>query len=501
MQENTSRWKSRLRTAAHTPGHTAAGGGTAVSILRAAFKWTLPLLLVIALADGCGDSIKQYTRLGEWRHVSTDDKPLILSGSSQRDAAAYSEASDQLSAADWQVLEQIAPKPVWERIESIRQKLDQTQRATQPDVEAVDSSPGPRAAARPEVPVETLADGRVRIFYDMQHYGGSHVQSSVNGGTSRRNITIQKGNLKPVADMITQQLGGEGQAIPVPDQNALLITCQPEAKDQALALLGHIDVPDRQVEITVRLFEVSHDFDFQFGAKTLINHISSNNTQALASSFSAADFVGAVVSPALGMVPDPGSALRLMKVFTDSGLTLDATFQAMADTGLIKVVSSPRMTVRAEQTAYLLAGQELPIQSAKIANDQVITENISYKPVGVQLYITPQVIGVDSVKLHVLTQVSAVSGFAPLPSLDDHNKEATTLTNPILDSREAETNVSIGDGQTLVMGGLRMVRSVNRDQKIPGLGDVKGFGWLFKNTRSQRQISDLYFFVTPKILS
>jgi len=190
-----------------------------------------------------------------------------------------------------------------------------------------------------------------------------------------------------------------------------------------------------------------------------------------------------------------------MQVFTDAGLTLDATFQALADTGLIKVVSSPRMTVRAGQTAYLLAGQELPIQSAIIANDKLISQNVSYKPVGVQLYITPQVIGDDSVKLHVLTQVTAISGFAPLPPLDDRNRQedSQALTNPILDSREAETNVSIGDDQTLVMGGLRMVRSINRDQKVPGLGDVKGLGWLFKNTRSQRQITDLYFFVTPSI--
>ena len=49
------------------------------------------------------------------------------------------------------------------------------------------------------------------------------------------------------------------------------------------------------------------------------------------------------------------------------------------------------MTVAVGQTGYMLAGQELPIQSANIVNNALQTTT-SYKPVGVQLYITPQAI-------------------------------------------------------------------------------------------------------------
>jgi type II secretory pathway component GspD/PulD (secretin) len=74
------------------------------------------------------------------------------------------------------------------------------------------------------------------------------------------------------------------------------------------------------------------------------------------------------------------------------------------------------------------------------------------------------------------------------------------LVNPIFNSREAETSVTVPDGDTLVIGGLRMVRHITRERKVPGLGDVKWLEWLFKNQRSQRQLSDLYFFVTPRII-
>ena len=190
--------------------------------------------------------------------------------------------------------------------------------------------------------------------------------------------------------------------------------------------------------------------------------------------------------------------MRLVKEAEMNGVSADVTFQILAEEGLIKLVSSPRITVAAGQTGYLLAGQELPVQTSSIVNN-TLQIGTQYKPVGVQLYITPQVVGGDRVKLHTISIVSAVSGFVPLPNITGgHSKEM--LVNPVIDSREAETAVTIGDGDTLVISGLRMMRSITRQSKIPLLGDIPVVGYLFKNERSQQQLTDLYFFVTPTLL-
>jgi type II secretory pathway component GspD/PulD (secretin) len=190
-----------------------------------------------------------------------------------------------------------------------------------------------------------------------------------------------------------------------------------------------------------------------------------------------------------------------MKTFQSAGVSIDTSFQLLAQAGLINVVSSPRMTVAEGQTGYMLAGQELPIQASSIA---AATTSITttYKPVGVQLYITPEVISDDRIKLHAISIVSSVSGFQQLPTLEGGTTVDGTgaLANPILDSREAETAVTIADRSTLVISGLRMVRTTTRENKIPGLGDIPGLGWMFKNHRSQQQVTDLYFFVTPTLL-
>src|SRR5213078_2755972 len=136
------------------------------------------------------------------------------------------------------------------------------------------------------------------------------------------------------------------------------------------------------------------------------------------SSFSTKKFLDALNSTG-GTAADAGegSVLRLMKVFQGAGISVDGTFQLLAESGLINVVAAPRMTVAAGQTGYMLAGSELPIQSATIVNNAQQTTT-TYKPVGVQLYITPQALGDDSVKLHAISVVSAVSGFSPLPNLN-----------------------------------------------------------------------------------
>jgi general secretion pathway protein D len=279
-----------------------------------------------------------------------------------------------------------------------------------------------------------------------------------------------------------------------------VITCGQELKQSTLDLLNRLDVAPRQVEITARIFEVSQDFDFQQGANLMLNRLASDGTQSALSTFSAKRFAEAAAAGATG--PVNGSVLHLMQTFSDAGLSVDVTFQLLQETGLIKVVSSPRMTVAVGQTGYMLAGQEIPIQSANLVSN-VVQTTTTYKPVGVQLYITPQAISNNTVKLHTISIVSAVNGFAPLPTLSGGTSAASelgTFVNPILDSREAETQVTIHDGDTLVISGLRMVRATTREEKIPGLGELPGLGWLFKNHRTQQQMTDLYFFVTPTLL-
>jgi type II secretory pathway component GspD/PulD (secretin) len=450
------------------------------------------------LLAGCAKDVSEPTPRSAIQHQDTP--PVVLENPTVENAIAYHESDRQLTSADWEKLEQIGPRPMWERLraqhESSRDHQIATTKTSSKPATKPTTNPADIDMTKLPATISDTPDGRVRIIWKLQNFGGSSVYATADGDTSRRHVTASPPDLSPLVLSVTQQAGVGATVVPLPQENTLVITCIPANRNSVLAMLAAVDVPPRQVEITAKIFEVSHDFDFQIGARTILKRIADSSSQSVISQFDTSRFLDSLGSGS----PFQGSVFSLVKTFQDAGISVDASLQLLAEAGLINVVSSPRMTVAAGQTGYMLAGQELPIQSSSIANS---TTQISttYKPVGVQLYITPQVISDDRIKLHTISIVSSVSGFAPLPTLAGGTQAGTaTLVNPILDSREAETAVTIADKSTLVISGLRMVRTTTRENKVPGLGDIPALGWLFKTHRSQQQVTDLYFFVTPQLL-
>jgi len=454
------------------------------------------LLAGALLGSGCTNGVKQYVTLDGW--TQPPDKPVVISGTTAQDAAAAGGSFSEMSRADWKVLENIAPLPIWEQIARLQNVFSKRDRSPA----SADIAGDVRTSPPRKIPVTRLLDGKVRFIYVFEHLGGPTIKTSQNADTKERTITTAVGDLKTITELLKQNLGAKASITPLPNRNGLSVTCEPAVMNDVAAIISDADTAPRQVEISARIFEVSHDFDFQYGARTVINHVAAENTQAIASTFSARNFVNAVSDPVVGNLADPGGAMRLMQVMQSAGLSLDLTFQALVSAGMVKVVAAPRMTVDSGQTAYMQAGQEMPIQTAEVRSEgNIVTRKLVYKPIGVQLHVTPQAAGTDSVKLHVVTSLSAISGFSPLPSMDSAFVPNHTLINPIIDAREAITHVTIKDKNTLVIGGMKMIRKVSRESKIPGLGDMVLVEWLFKNQRSQKQVNDLYFFVTPRLVN
>lgn len=478
---------------------------------RVATALALVAPMTLIALGGCAGKPKAQPEAPVAQQQGTLNPPEIISSKPATDRRAYLEADEQLSEADWKVLEKLGPRPIWQQVnDKGRRSRAGGAGITRPEpgtaVASVDdgglptSRPSRVPADESTLPVQViqLPENKVRLIWLLRSYGGSTVDAARNGaaGTTRRDVKVTPPDLTPLVTVITQHVGATGTVTPLPRENTLVITCDAAVKESTLDLLDRLDVAARQVEITAKIFEVSHDFDFQQGAELVLNRLASDGSQTALSTFSAKRFATAAASGA--SAPVNGSVLKLMQTFADAGISIDVTFQMLAESGLIKVVSSPRMTVAVGQTGYMLAGQELPIQSANLVNN-IVQTTTSYKPVGVQLYITPQAISDEHVKLHTISIVSSVSGFSPLPTLSG-NRDVGTFVNPIIDSREAETQVTINHGDTLVISGMRMIRSTSREEKIPGLGDLPALGWLFKNHRTQQQLTDLYFFVTPSLL-
>lgn len=477
------------------------------------------VLILAAAGLGCVEKVSQTTQ-----YFDDENAPAARN----EDEAANRESDRRVNEVKWTVLERKGPKSAWEQFgakelteadepgQTTPKTSRRSGRRTSPQRQYMQvtlagpaTQPSTGASTQPTVqtitipvvseeglPVQVvpLPDGKVRLIWNLRSYGGTNVMTARDAATARRNVTITPPDLVPLVTVLQQQLGAAGTVTPLPRENTIVVTCDRIMQSSVLDMLSRLDVPPKQVEISAKIFEVSRDFDLQQGARVLIQHVGETASQSAFSAFDTQKMLQSINSGSQFQ----GSVLSLMKTFEDAGVSVETSFQLLADAGLIRVVSSPRMTVAAGQTGYMLAGQEMPIQSASLVNN-VLQTTTQYKPVGVQLYITPQAVGEDRVKLHTISIVSSVSGFTPLPTLTG-GTAPQALVNPVIESREAETAVTVNDGSTLVISGLRMIRTTTRESKVPGLGDIPILGWLFKNHRSQQRLTDLYFFVTPTLL-
>ena len=367
--------------------------GRARRIARRAVVWASSALLA-----GCAQKPPPPVSSAA-NPVGSINPPVVISSRPQQDTAAYQESQDQLSAADWQELEKLGPRPVWEQLAA--KKANHRTCRKPPEASAAVAKPAP-VTTRPaldesQLPLEAtdLPDGKVRLIWMLQNFGGPAVKAGREATTNFRTVQLAQPDLNPLVAVLTQSLNGTGGSVtPLPERNAVIITCTKAMRPLVLTLLNDLDRPARQVEITAKIFEVSHDFDFQQGTQLVLNRLASNASQNLTSTFSARRFLDAIntASPS----PVQGSVLHLMQAFESAGVSVDVSFQLLAEAGLIQIVSEPRMTVAVGQTGYMQAGQEIPIQSTNIANNAVVLSATVLPPVFGPLTISWRVSDVSS---------------------------------------------------------------------------------------------------------
>ena len=75
-----------------------------------------------------------------------------------------------------------------------------------------------------------------------------------------------------------------------------------------------------------------------------------------------------------------------------------------------------------------------------------------------------------------------------------------TAQGPALSTNEAETEILVDDGDTIVIGGILKSTIVWSEEGIPGLRTMGVLGWLFKFQQELDDKNELLIFITPRIV-
>jgi type II secretory pathway component GspD/PulD (secretin) len=340
----------------------------------------------------------------------------------------------------------------------------------------------------PHIRERTESDGRQTLFYQLRHRGGAVITESEIQG-QRLVVTTEKVDLGEIEGLLQNWLSQEGKTIRDEQRNMLIITDAPEYIDLVKELLLEVfDTPEKQVLIEANIFEYSRNWDFQLGQEWTATRF--RHMKAAFQDFTT-DFgiPGSIIPPWVGAK----GTVELLLASDEWGIELDVVIGFLEEVGWINAIAAPRVATQEGKTALIEIGEELPVVTQVEVLRGQISSKTEFKFVGVKLFITPLIIGDETVKLHIVAEVSQVTSF-----------EVIGTENPIpiarIDSRVALSTVTVQNGKTLIMGGLTSNEEVEREVKVPLLGDIPLIGWLFKGYRKATVERDLVFTLKPTII-
>jgi len=168
---------------------------------------------------------------------------------------------------------------------------------------------------------------------------------------------------------------------------------------------------------------------------------------------------------------------------------VDQVLRAMERVGVLRTLAEPTLTAITGESAKFLAGGEFPVPAGRDRDGNI---TIVFKPFGVGLGFTPQVLSGGRISMKVSTEVSELTNVGAV-SLGG-------VSIPGLNVRRAETTVELPSGGSLVMAGLIQERLRQTINGFPGIKDLPVLGALFRSRDFQNSETELVVIVTPYIV-
>jgi general secretion pathway protein D len=359
---------------------------------------------------------------------------------------------------------------------------------------------GPRQQQeqRPARPA-TFDSGPVQLFViRLRHARASDVAATVNqlfGGTGafsgqgsglstgtlseelRRNVIPPAGAAAQAGQAPIRPSTLAGSVTIVPDEltNSLLVRGSQDDFDVIKEAVEQLDIRPLQVLIEVLIVEARHDRSFSLGADLFVPPQSVDRGDGTAG----------------GQVTGGGGLGDLVITLMNLGrANIDATIRAAASRGDVEIISRPVLLASNNQEARFLVGSQRPFVqvSRSLPTDSPQRDQvIQYRDVGTKLTVRPTINQDGYVSLLIQQEINQATSEVQFDA-------------PVISTREAATQVLVRNGQTIVIGGLRDNQKDVTRGGVPILSGIPLLGGLFGRADRKTSQTELYLFLTPRIL-
>jgi type IV pilus assembly protein PilQ len=278
--------------------------------------------------------------------------------------------------------------------------------------------------------------------------------------------------------------------------NTLLIRDTAKSIEDIKRMVAVLDIPIRQVIIEARMVTVVDSIDEELGIRWGITN--TDNEYGSSGTLDGLDSANGLLSSVVGSGDVPlledrlnvnlpassgAASLAFQVARLANGTILDLELSALENENKGEVIASPRITTSNQKEAYIEQGVEIPFQEAASSG----ATSVSFKKAVLSLTVTPHITPDDRIILDLIV------------SQDTRGEE--TVSGPSINTQRIGTQVLVNNAETIVLGGIYEQSIIKSVSKVPVLGDVPYFGWLFRNTNNVSEKKELLIFVTPRIVT
>jgi general secretion pathway protein D len=306
---------------------------------------------------------------------------------------------------------------------------------------------------------------------------------SPTAGESPSATAQQMGAAMPAGTGASTAAGGQ-------PPNLLVLMGTPREVQRALELLQKVDIKQPQVLIEARVMDISEASLRALGLSWSLFQSSRINTLDRTQPPPFPD--STTVTPnQQGIRFNKDGKLGIDFTIVKQPVDFSATLEALAQDQRNRLLANPRIATLDGRSARIFIGDE--INYVKLIQQTQQGANVQTDSVqaGIILQVLPRVHEDRSITLQIKPEVSVITGFLSVPG-------GGSL--PQLARRNAETTIRLNNGETLIIGGLIRESDIKTIQKVPVLGDLPFFGYLFRKTNTQRDRSEIVITLTVRVL-
>lgn len=174
--------------------------------------------------------------------------------------------------------------------------------------------------------------------------------------------------------------------------------------------------------------------------------------------------------------------------------SLDFVWQAAKSSANVRVLSSPAILTTHNQEAVINVSESRPIITSTqtgINTTGFQSSQVQYRDIGIQLKVKPLIGENGVIQMEIEQKIEDVG---EMVSVNENEQ-------PVIKKREANSFVSVGDQEVIIMGGLQSLRTADTDNRPGPLGQIPIVGALLGSRQKEGNVKELIIFLKPHVVN